>query len=82
MSVNYVIAMIGLWADVFGSTDTVLHQAFLSDRFRACLPAWRRGHRLQAGGRHLSIRSVPDLDQGPQTRQHAVQWERSENWNR
>ncbi len=37
------------------------------DRFRPRLPAWRRVHRLKAGGRHLSIRSVPGLDQGPQS---------------
>jgi hypothetical protein len=34
------------------------------------VPVWRRRHRLQAGRWHLSIRSVPGLDQGPQPRQH------------
>jgi len=40
-----------------------------SYRLRARLPARRRRHRLKAGGRHLSIRSVSGLDQGPQSRQ-------------
>jgi len=30
-------------------------------RLRARLPAWRRGHRLQASRRHLSIGLVPGL---------------------
>jgi hypothetical protein len=37
MSVNYVIAMIGLWADVFGSTDALLHQAFFVRPFSRML---------------------------------------------
>src|SRR5712671_4192706 len=37
--------------------------------FAQRLPAWRRGYRLQARERHLSIRSVLGLDQGPQSRQ-------------
>jgi ATP dependent DNA ligase domain len=41
-----------------------------SYRVRSCLPAWRRGHRLQAGRRHLSVWSLPGLDQGPESRQH------------
>jgi hypothetical protein len=40
-----------------------------SYRFCARLFAWRRGHRVEAGGRDLSIRSVLGLDQGPQSRQ-------------
>jgi hypothetical protein len=36
----------------------------------SCLPAWRRGHCVQEGRRHQSIRSVPGLNQGPQSRQH------------
>jgi hypothetical protein len=34
------------------------------------LPAWRRGHRVKEGRRHVSIRPVPRLDQGPQSRKH------------
>jgi hypothetical protein len=36
-------------------------------RVRARLPAWRRGHRVEEGRWHLSIRPVPRLDQGPQS---------------
>jgi hypothetical protein len=36
----------------------------------AHLPAWCRRHRLQADRRHVSIRSLPGLDQGTQSRQH------------
>ena len=36
----------------------------------ARLPAWRSGHRLKEDRRHLSIGSVPGLDQGPQSREH------------
>jgi ATP-dependent DNA ligase len=32
----------------------------------------RRGHRLQAGGWHLSIRSMSSLDQGPQSRRRRL----------
>ena len=35
----------------------------------ARLPAWRRGHRVEEDRQHLSIRPVPRLDQGPQSRQ-------------
>src|SRR5215468_3814802 len=38
-------------------------------RVRARLPAWRRGHRVEAGRRHLSVRAMLGLDQGPQSRQ-------------
>jgi hypothetical protein len=37
--------------------------------FPTCLPAWRRGDRLQAGGRDLSIASVPGRDQALQSRE-------------
>jgi hypothetical protein len=40
------------------------------DCFRSSLPAWRRGHRLQARGRHVSIRTLPGVDQGPKSREH------------
>jgi hypothetical protein len=39
-------------------------------RLCARLQAWRRGHRVEEGRQHLSIRPVPRLDQGPQSRQH------------
>jgi bifunctional non-homologous end joining protein LigD len=39
-------------------------------RLRARLPAWRRGHRVEEGRQHLSIRPMPSLDQGPRSRQH------------
>jgi hypothetical protein len=41
-------------------------------RHRLCarLSAWRRGYRFQESGRHLQVRPVPRLDQGPQSRQH------------
>jgi hypothetical protein len=32
------------------------------------LPAWRRGHRLEAGGRHLPIQAVPGLCSGSAAR--------------
>jgi hypothetical protein len=35
----------------------------------ARLSAWRRGYRFQEGRQHLPVRSVPRLDQGPQSRQ-------------
>jgi hypothetical protein len=34
------------------------------------LPARCRGHRVEEGRQHLSIRPVPRLDQGPQSRRH------------
>jgi hypothetical protein len=37
---------------------------------RACLPAWRRRHRVEKDRQHLSIGPVPCLDQGPQSGQH------------
>jgi ATP-dependent DNA ligase len=39
-------------------------------RLRPRLPARRRRHRVEEGRQHLSIRPVPRLDQGPQSRQH------------
>jgi hypothetical protein len=30
----------------------------------------RRGHRLEEGRQRLPVRSVPRLDQGPQSRKH------------
>jgi hypothetical protein len=41
-----------------------------SRRLRARLPAWRRGHRVKEGRKHVSIWPVPRLDQGPQSAQH------------
>jgi hypothetical protein len=39
-------------------------------RVRQCLPAWRRGHRVDEGRWHVSIRPVQRLDQSPQSRKH------------
>jgi hypothetical protein len=39
-------------------------------RVRARLPVGHRGHRFKVGGRHLSMRPVPRLDQDPQSSQH------------
>jgi hypothetical protein len=50
--------------------------------FAPRLPPWRRGHCLEESRWHLSVRSVPGLDQGAQPVSVAVQRERSEKWNR
>jgi hypothetical protein len=40
------------------------------DRVHPCLPAWRRGHRVEEDRWRISVRPAPRPDQGPQSRQH------------
>jgi hypothetical protein len=51
------------------------------DSVRPRLPAWRRGNRVEAGRRHLQVRSVRGLDQGSQAASIAAQRERTAKWS-
>ena len=53
-----------------GNPGQRAHRRGRLDGVRPCLPAWCRGHLVEAGRRHLPVRSVRGLDQGPESRQH------------
>jgi hypothetical protein len=48
----------------------LINEHTVAYRVRPCMPARRRGHRIEEGRRHLPVQPVPRLDQGPQSRQH------------
>jgi hypothetical protein len=76
---NHILDRKTALARLLRDTEPGMSRTALSSSPR--LPVGRIGHHFEAGGQHISIRSMPGLDQGTNPAGVAAQRERSANWN-